>query len=173
MSPSPEQYIGAWRIVYTGGQGSYGVVYRVGHVQHVPPGPFALKLAIHPLSETVRLEGGRPAPGFSTIKTEAWWALRTPPPALLRTIPLLNPCKLRLAATFPTSPFLGNVGLPVAGHEPAHGTARADALREALNLQHGHSVRGARHRGANARLGGRVGGGRATQGSRTSRHCPN
>jgi hypothetical protein len=45
----PGTQIGVWRVVSRRGCGSYGVVYRVERVGNAEAGPFALKLALHPL----------------------------------------------------------------------------------------------------------------------------
>ncbi|WP_317987276.1 serine/threonine-protein kinase [Stigmatella hybrida] len=62
------------------GQGAYGTVYRVEHVQQLPPGPFALKLAIHP--EDLRFEREAELlsrlhhPHVPRLQDRGWW---TPP----------------------------------------------------------------------------------------------
>jgi eukaryotic-like serine/threonine-protein kinase len=79
MAPLPEHYIGAWRILSTSGQGAYGVVYRVEHAQHMPPGPFALKLALHP--EDLRFEREAELlsrihhPHVPRLQDRGWWTL--------------------------------------------------------------------------------------------------
>jgi serine/threonine protein kinase len=45
----PGTQIGSWRVVSQHGKGSYGVVYRVEKVGQENSGPFALKVARHPL----------------------------------------------------------------------------------------------------------------------------
>jgi serine/threonine protein kinase len=45
----PGTQIGSWRVVSQHGDGSYGVVYRVVRVGQEDAGPFALKVAKHPL----------------------------------------------------------------------------------------------------------------------------
>jgi predicted Ser/Thr protein kinase len=42
--------VGGWRVVSRHEQGSYGVVYRVVSVEHPEAGPFALKMARHPMN---------------------------------------------------------------------------------------------------------------------------
>ncbi len=41
--------VGSWRVVSQQGRGSYGIVYRVDRVGQEETGPFALKMARHPL----------------------------------------------------------------------------------------------------------------------------
>ncbi|SES88303.1 serine/threonine-protein kinase [Stigmatella erecta] len=80
MPPSLEPLIGAWRLMARSGQGAYGTVYRVEHVRQVPPGPFALKLAIHP--EDLRFEREAELlsrirhPHVPRLQDRGWW---TPP----------------------------------------------------------------------------------------------
>ncbi len=45
----PGTQVGSWRVVSRHGSGSYGVIYRVERVGQEEAGPFALKLARHPL----------------------------------------------------------------------------------------------------------------------------
>jgi serine/threonine protein kinase len=45
----PGTQVGSWRVVSQHGDGSYGVVYRVVRVGQEDAGPFALKVAKHPL----------------------------------------------------------------------------------------------------------------------------
>jgi len=45
----PGTQVGSWRVVSQHGKGSYGVVYRVEKIGQESSGPFALKVARHPL----------------------------------------------------------------------------------------------------------------------------
>jgi serine/threonine protein kinase len=45
----PGIQVGSWRVVNLHGSGSYGVVYRVERAGQEDAGPFALKVAKHPL----------------------------------------------------------------------------------------------------------------------------
>jgi predicted Ser/Thr protein kinase len=49
--------VGSWRVVSLQGSGSYGVVYLVEKVGQADAGPFALKLAKHPLDPRFEREG--------------------------------------------------------------------------------------------------------------------
>ena len=53
----PGTQVGSWRVVSQQGDGSYGVVYRVERVGQEDAGPFALKLAKHPLDPRFEREG--------------------------------------------------------------------------------------------------------------------
>jgi serine/threonine protein kinase len=46
---APGTQVGSWRVVSRHGSGSYGIVYRVERVGREEAGPFALKVARHPL----------------------------------------------------------------------------------------------------------------------------
>lgn len=48
--------IGSWRLVSRRAAGSYGVVYRVAPLGDADPGPYALKLALHPTDDRFERE---------------------------------------------------------------------------------------------------------------------
>ncbi|ADO75678.1 serine/threonine protein kinase [Stigmatella aurantiaca] len=54
---SLDTLLGPWRVVRFQGQGSYGAVYRVEREAPTGDGPFALKLALHPLDPRFEREG--------------------------------------------------------------------------------------------------------------------
>ncbi|ADO69309.1 serine/threonine-protein kinase [Stigmatella aurantiaca] len=54
---APGTEIGAWRVVGQQGQGACGAVYRAERVGAEEAGPFALKLALHPLDPRFEREG--------------------------------------------------------------------------------------------------------------------
>ncbi|SEK79799.1 Serine/threonine protein kinase [Stigmatella aurantiaca] len=78
MPPAPEPVIGAWRLIARGGQGAYGTVYRVEHVRQAPPGPFALKLAIHPEDPRFEREAELLSrvhhPHVPRLQDRGWWS---------------------------------------------------------------------------------------------------
>lgn len=80
MNSEPEPIIGAWRLIARSGQGAYGTVYRVEHVRQAPPGPFALKLAIHPEDPRFEREAELLSrihhPHVPRLQGRGWW---TPP----------------------------------------------------------------------------------------------
>ncbi|NMO20011.1 serine/threonine protein kinase, partial [Pyxidicoccus fallax] len=45
----PGTEVGSWRVLERRGRGNYGAVYRVERIGNPGAGPFALKLATHPL----------------------------------------------------------------------------------------------------------------------------
>ncbi len=53
----PGTQMGSWRVKGQHGSGSYGVVYRVEKVGQEDAGPFALKVAKHPLDPRFEREG--------------------------------------------------------------------------------------------------------------------
>lgn len=69
--------VGAWRVVGWGGQGSYGVVYRVQRVDDPGAGFFALKIALEPEDERLLREAELLAcqdhPHVPRLHDSGWW----------------------------------------------------------------------------------------------------
>ncbi|MDC0711012.1 serine/threonine-protein kinase [Stigmatella sp. ncwal1] len=80
---TPGTEIGAWRVVSLRGQGSYGAVYRVERVGDEGAGPFALKLALHPLDPRFEREGELlmrlRTPHVPRLHDRGWWMERGTP----------------------------------------------------------------------------------------------
>ncbi|SEM45578.1 Serine/threonine protein kinase [Stigmatella aurantiaca] len=74
---APGTEIGAWRVVSHQGQGAYGAVYRAERVGDEGAGPFALKLALHPLDPRFEREGELLArlntPHVPRLQDRGWW----------------------------------------------------------------------------------------------------
>jgi eukaryotic-like serine/threonine-protein kinase len=69
--------VGAWRVVSHQGQGAYGAVYRAERIGAEDTGPFALKLALHPLDPRFEREGELLSrlntPHVPRLHDRGWW----------------------------------------------------------------------------------------------------
>jgi eukaryotic-like serine/threonine-protein kinase len=69
--------VGTWRVVSHQGQGAYGAVYRAERIGAEDAGPFALKLALHPLDPRFEREGELLSrlntPHVPRLQDRGWW----------------------------------------------------------------------------------------------------
>ncbi|MDY7225334.1 serine/threonine protein kinase [Hyalangium rubrum] len=74
----PGTEVGAWRVLELRGRGSYGAVYRVERVGEGEAGPFALKLALHPVDprfgRELELLSRIDHPNVPALKGQGLWA---------------------------------------------------------------------------------------------------